>query len=143
MADITYCSTWEGWLYVAFVVDVYARVIVGWQIATHMRTDLVIDALDMAAWRRDPVDGCVHHCDAGSQNGFNRSSQHPDEGVVDGQAGWVDDGVNGAVGDAVSNTNLSGMQAQIELALPPNRGSPGVMVEIDVAGLRQAGYENS
>ena len=45
LADITYCSTWQGWLYVAFILDVYARVIVGWQIATHMRTDLVIDAL--------------------------------------------------------------------------------------------------
>jgi putative transposase len=67
LADITYCSTWEGWLYVAFIIDVYARVIVGWQIATHMRTDLVIDALEMAAWRRQLIDGCVHHSDAGSQ----------------------------------------------------------------------------
>ena len=68
LADITYCSTWQGWLYVAFILDVYARVIVGWQIATHMRTDLVIDALQMAAWRRDPAGGgCVHHSDAGSQ----------------------------------------------------------------------------
>jgi len=66
LADITYCSTWEGWLQVAFVLDVYARVIVGWQIASHMRTDLVIDALDMAAWRRDPAGNCVHHSDAGS-----------------------------------------------------------------------------
>ena len=59
LADITYCSTWEGWLYVSFILDVYARVIVGWQMATHMRTDLVLDALEMAAWRRDPADGCV------------------------------------------------------------------------------------
>jgi putative transposase len=66
LADITYCSTWEGWLYVAFILDVYARVIVGWQIATHMRTDLVIDALEMAAWRRNTAK-CVHHSDAGSQ----------------------------------------------------------------------------
>lgn len=64
--DITYCSTWEGWLYVAFILDVYARVIIGWQIATHIRTDLVIDALEMAAWRRKPAGGCVHHSDAGS-----------------------------------------------------------------------------
>jgi putative transposase len=67
LADITYCSTWDGWLYVAFILDVYARVIVGWQIATHMRTDLVLDALEMAAWRRHLIDGCVHHSDAGSQ----------------------------------------------------------------------------
>lgn len=66
LADITYCSTWDGWLYVAFILDVYARVIVGWQIANHMRTDPVLDALEMAAWRRAPIDGCVHHSDAGS-----------------------------------------------------------------------------
>ena len=53
VADVTYCSTWEGWLYVAFIVDVHARVIIGWQIDTHMRADLVVDGLDMAAWRRD------------------------------------------------------------------------------------------
>ena len=50
----------------AFITDAYARMIVGWQIATHMRTDLVLDALEMAAWRRQPADGCVHHSDAGS-----------------------------------------------------------------------------
>lgn len=67
LADITYCSTWEGWLYVAFILDAYTRVIVGWQIAAHMRTDLVLDALEMAAWRRRLLSGCVHHSDAGSQ----------------------------------------------------------------------------
>lgn len=53
VADITYVSTWEGWLYVSFVLDVHSRVIVGWQIASHMRTDLVLDAIEMALWRRD------------------------------------------------------------------------------------------
>lgn len=67
LADITYCSTWEGWPYVAFITDVEARVLVGWQIASHMRTDLVLDALEMAAWRRDLIEHCVHHSDAGSQ----------------------------------------------------------------------------
>ena len=79
LADITYCSTWEGWLQVAFVLDVYARVIVGWQIASHMRTDLVIDALDMAAWRRDPAGNCVHHSDAGSPvhvDPLHRTARH-------------------------------------------------------------------
>jgi putative transposase len=56
VADITYVSTWEGWMYVAFVLDVHSRVIVGWQIAPHLRTDLVLDAIEMAIWRRD----CKH-----------------------------------------------------------------------------------
>ena len=50
LADITYCSTWEGWPYVAFITDVYARAIGRWPIATRMRTDLILDALDMAVW---------------------------------------------------------------------------------------------
>lgn len=66
LADITYASTWEGWLYVAFVSDVYSRAIVGWQIAGHLRTDLVLDALEMAIWRRDLTGGeLIHHSDAG------------------------------------------------------------------------------
>lgn len=63
----TAVSTWEGWLYVAFVLDVHSRVIVGWQIANHLRTDLVLDAIEMAIWRRDTTDALVHHSDAGCQ----------------------------------------------------------------------------
>ncbi len=48
VADLTYVRTWSGWVYVAFVLDVYSRMIVGWQLATHMRTDLPLDALEMA-----------------------------------------------------------------------------------------------
>jgi len=81
LADITYASTWEGWLYVAFILDVYSRMIVGWQIADHLRTDLVLDALEMALWRRDLTLGhLTHHSDAGSQGGLNRPSQHLESG---------------------------------------------------------------
>ncbi len=52
VADLTYIRTWSGWVYVAFVLDVYSRMIVGWQLATHMRTDLPLDALEMGLWRR-------------------------------------------------------------------------------------------
>jgi len=79
LADITYCSTWDGWLYVAFILDVYARMILGWQIATHMRTDLVLDALEMAAWRRQLIERCVHHSDAGSSvhlDPLHRQARH-------------------------------------------------------------------
>jgi putative transposase len=67
-------------VYVAFVVDVYSRAIAGWAAATHKRAKLVLDALQMALWRRDrdghrPGPGLVHHSDAGSQRGFKESSQ--------------------------------------------------------------------
>jgi transposase InsO family protein len=65
LADITYASTWEGWLYVSFILDCYSRMIVGWQIATHLRTDLILDALEMAIFRRDVTAGLVHHSELG------------------------------------------------------------------------------
>jgi putative transposase len=75
-ADITYLRTDEGFLHLAFVLDVYSRKIVGWSMASHLRTELVADALEMAVWRRKPKAGLVHHSDRGTQGGFNRWSQH-------------------------------------------------------------------
>ena len=66
VADITYVRTWQGWLYLAVVVDLFSRRVVGWSAAEHMRADLVIDALAHAAGHRDHV-GVIHHSDRGSQ----------------------------------------------------------------------------
>jgi putative transposase len=66
-ADITYVRTWEGWLYLASVMDCYSRRIVGWALADHLRAELVVDALEMAVTRRRPDAGLVHHSDQGSQ----------------------------------------------------------------------------
>jgi putative transposase len=66
-ADITYIRTWEGWLYLASVMDCYSRRIVGWALAEHLRAELVVDALEMAVARRRPDAGLVHHSDQGSQ----------------------------------------------------------------------------
>jgi putative transposase len=67
VADITYLGSWEGWMYLAFVLDAYSRRVVGWSMPTNLRTGIVIDALNMALWRRDPAPGLVHHSDHGSQ----------------------------------------------------------------------------
>lgn len=86
VADITYVSTWSGWVYVAFVVDAYARRIIGWRTSTSMTTALVLDAIEHAIWTRERagwnVKDVVHHTDRGAQAGFNWSSQHPDFGGV-------------------------------------------------------------
>jgi putative transposase len=66
-ADITYISTWEGFLYLAHVQDLYSRRIVGWSMAEHLRSELVVDALEMALARRRPDPGLVHHSDQGCQ----------------------------------------------------------------------------
>jgi putative transposase len=66
-ADITYIHTQEGFLYLAFILDVYSRRVVGWSMAHHLRAELVVDALEMALWRRKPTAGLVHHSDRGVQ----------------------------------------------------------------------------
>jgi putative transposase len=77
VADISYLRCWEGLVFFAFALDAYSRMIVGWQLADHMRTDLVLDALRMALHRRGPGADVelIHHSDRGSQPTFNRSSQ--------------------------------------------------------------------
>ncbi len=75
VADITYIPTWQGFLYLAVVLDAFSRRVVGWAMAGHMRAALVRDALEMALWNRQPASGVIHHSDHGSQGGFNRSSQ--------------------------------------------------------------------
>jgi len=67
VADITYVPTWAGFLYLAVVLDVHSRRIVGWAMAEHLRSELVIEAVDMAVWRRRPMQGVIHHSDQGSQ----------------------------------------------------------------------------
>lgn len=83
LADITYLRTWEGWLYLAAVQDAYSRRIVGWSIADHMRSELVVDALQMAVSRRRPDAGLIHHSDMGSQYvslGFGQAAR--DAGIA-------------------------------------------------------------
>ena len=86
VTDITYIRTFAGWVYAAFVIDVFSRRVVGWQVSRSLRTNLALDAWEMAVWNRQHVgrriDGLVHHSDRGVQGGFNWSSQHLDhEGV--------------------------------------------------------------
>lgn len=67
VGDITYIKTWTGWAYLATVIDCHSRKVVGWSIAEHMRTELVLDALDMALKNRTPPAGVIFHSDRGSQ----------------------------------------------------------------------------
>jgi putative transposase len=69
MADITYVPTrCEGFLYLAVILDVFSRRVVGWAMAAHLRTELVVSALEMAVWNRRPSDGVIHHADHGCQD---------------------------------------------------------------------------
>jgi putative transposase len=74
VADITYVKTDQGFLYLAFVLDAYSRRLVGWAMATHLRTELVVDALQTALWRRKPAAGLVHHSDSQNTGGCERAA---------------------------------------------------------------------
>ena len=80
VVDFTFVATWAGFVYVAFCIDVFSRMITGWRAAKSMTTDLVLDALEMGIWQRrragHDLQGLVHHSDAGSQLRFKGSSQH-------------------------------------------------------------------
>ena len=77
VADLTYVATWSGFVYVAFIIDAFSRFVVGWQASRSLRTDLALDALEMAIWRRQArLEGLVHHSDRGGQLRFKGSLQH-------------------------------------------------------------------
>ena len=76
LSDITYIRTRSGWLYLAVVLELYARKVVGWAMAPTMHAELVSAALQLAIAQRQPRPGLIVHSDRGSQGGFNRSSQH-------------------------------------------------------------------
>ncbi|MEY9997372.1 transposase InsO family protein [Streptomyces sp. V4I8] len=88
MGDITYLPVGDGeFRYLATVIDCFSRRVVGWSIADHMRTQLVADALKMAAHARGSLRGAIFHSDRGSEGGFNRSSQHRRAPIVDDRRG--------------------------------------------------------
>jgi transposase InsO family protein len=75
VSDFTYVSTWQGFVYVAFIIDTFANRIVGWRASRSPQTQFVLDALEQALYERRPDGDLIHHSDRGSQGGLNRSSQ--------------------------------------------------------------------
>jgi hypothetical protein len=110
VGDFTYLRCWEGVVYFSFVIDVFSRMIVGWQLAGHMRTDLVLDALRMALGLREPGADfeLVAHTDAGSQGEFQRSSQRLSLEGCDGQGEGLVIESDRACGDAVAGAAVGG-----------------------------------
>ncbi len=104
VSDFTYVSTWQGWLYVAFVIDVFARRIVGWRVSRTMTTDFVLDALEQALYARQPErDGSlVHHSDRGSQYVSIRYSERLAEAGVEPSVGSRGDSYDNALAETIN-----------------------------------------
>jgi putative transposase len=106
VADFSYVSTWSGMVYVAFVIDAYARRILGWRVATSMTTALVLDALEHAVWTRGregaaDLAGLVHHSDAGSQYTSITFTQRLADAGIDPSVGSVGDAYDNALAESV------------------------------------------
>jgi putative transposase len=107
VADITYVSTWSGWVYVAFVTDAYSRRILGWRVSTTMTTELVLDALEQAIWSRQRYDQSVEHVvahsDRGSQYTSIRYTERLAEAGIAASVGSVGDSYDNALAEAVNS----------------------------------------
>jgi transposase InsO family protein len=101
VADLTYVATWSGFVYVAFVLDVFARRIVGWRVATTLRTDLTLDALEQALHARPDRDGLVHHSDHGVQYLALRYTERLAAAGIAPSVGTVGDSYDNALAESV------------------------------------------
>lgn len=102
VADITYVATWSGFVYVAFVVDVFSRYIVGWRVLKHMQTELILDALEQALWCRGKPKGVIHHSDRGSQYLSIRYTDHLAEAGFKASVGSVGDSYDNALAETIN-----------------------------------------
>jgi len=107
VADLTYVKTHSGWVYAAFIIDAFSRMVVGWQISESLRSDLAIDALEMAVWNRtragQVLDGLIHHNDHGVQYLSIRYSERPDENDIVASVGSRGDSYDNAMAEAFNS----------------------------------------
>jgi len=129
VADLTYVRTFSGWVYVAFVLDVYSRMIVGWQVSTRLYTDLALDALSMGIWRREhagqDLTGLTHHSDRGVQYRAIRYAERLDE--CDAVASV------GSKGDSYDNAMAEALNSLYKAELIRNRGPWTSINDVEIA----------
>lgn len=136
VADITYIRTFSGWVYAAFVIDVFSRMVVGWQVSTSLHTNLALDALEMGIWARnragEDVTGLVHHSDRGVQYRAIRYTERLAEAEVVASVGSRGDSYDNAMAEAFNSLFKGEL---IHNPIVRGRGWQSVRdVEIAVAG---------
>ena len=122
VADLTYVATWAGFVYVAFVVDVFSRRIVGWRVSKSLRSDLALDALEQALHARDDLTGLIHHSDRGVQYLCVRYTERLQEAGIETSVGSVGDSYDNALAEAVNAL----YKAEVIRCRGPWRGLEGV-----------------
>jgi putative transposase len=139
VADITYVRTAAGWVYAAFVLDVFSRVIVGWQVATSLYTDLALDALQMALWRRQSagadLTGLVHHSDRGVQYRAVRYTQRLAEADAVASVG--------SKGDSYDNAMAEAFNSLYKAELVRNRGPWHGLNDLEIATVEYIDWYNN
>ena len=116
-ADITYLPTDEGFVYLAFILDVYSRKVVGWSMASHLRSELVAAALEMAIHRRNPSAGLIHHSDRGAQyTALSFGKKLEESGIVPSMSR-----VGSALDNAISESFISTLKSEIGASRYPDR----------------------
>jgi transposase InsO family protein len=101
VSDLTYVATWQGFVYVAFVIDVFSRMIVGWRTSRSLRTDLALDALEQALWARPDTHRLVHHSDRGVQYLSIRYTERLADAGIEPSVGSVGDSYDNALAESV------------------------------------------
>lgn len=139
VADITYVRTAAGWVYAAFVLDVFSRLIVGWQVATSLYTDLALDALQMAIWRRQAAGadlaGLVHHSDRGVQYRAVRYTQRLAEADAVASVG--------SKGDSYDNAMAEAFNSLYKAELVRNRGPWRGLDDLEIATVEYIDWYNN
>jgi putative transposase len=138
VSDLTYVATWSGFAYVYFIVDAFSRMIVGWRVASHMRTDMVLEALEMARWKRGTrLEGLISHSDAGSQFTSLRYGEHLAELGAVPSIGSVGDAFDNALAESVNSAY------KCELIRGPDQGPWRTVEDVELATLTYVDWYNT
>ena len=138
VTDLTYVATWSGVAYVCFIVDAFSRMIVGWRVAAHMRTDMVLDALEMARWSRGAyLEGLVAHSDAGSQFTAIRYGERLADLGATPSIGSVGDSFDNALAETVNGLYKT------ELIRGPEHGPWRTIEDVELATLGWVHWHNT
>ncbi len=138
VVDLTYVATWSGMAYVCFITDAFSRMIVGWRVASHMRTAMVLDALEMARWSRGTrLEGLVTHSDAGSQFTSIRYGERLAELGAVPSIGSVGDSFDNALAETVNG------RYKTELIRGPDQGPWKTIEDVELATLGWAHWYNT